>query len=309
MSSFHRLAEIETFVAIAEHGGFTHAAQHLNVSKSHISKQLAALEERLGVQLLNRTTRKVALTDAGRAFLERARQILEDLDDAERAVVQLNTAPRGTLRVSMPMTFGQIFISPLMAKFVQLHPELNVDMDLSDRNVDLIDEGFDLVIRIGSLEDSSLIARRLAPVSGMFVASPAYLAARGVPQNPRDLIDHDCLEYAYNPSPHWRLERADETIHVPVKGRVKANNGTVLRDAAEAGLGIVHLPEFIIFNELRKGTLVQVLPEWVNGERAVWAIYPQNRYLSAKVRACVDFLAEHLRKEPWIHEQPGTGDT
>ena len=295
----YRLAEIESFVAVVEEGGFTAAANRLGVSKSHVSKQVAALEHRLGVQLLNRTTRKIALTDAGAAFSERALRALEDLNEAEESVVQLTAQPRGLLKMSMPMTFGLIYVSPLIAELLNENPELNVDLDFSDRNVDVLGEGFDLVIRVGELSDSSLVARRLAPVKARMVASPAYLREHGAPQHPSELSDHTLLEYAYTSATQLKLTKGDETVFVPVRSRVRANNGGALKDAALAGLGIVPLPDFMVFEELKKGSLVPVLDGWMDGDRAVWALYPQNRYLSAKVRVCVDFLAEKLSKVPW----------
>jgi len=295
----YRLSEIETFVAVVEEGGFTAASRKLGVSKSHVSKQISQLESRLGVQLLNRTTRKIALTDAGAAYVDRAMQILADLDEAEEAVVQLNALPRGLLRMSMPMTFGLMYISPLISQLLRQHEHLRVDMDFTDRHVDLLGEGFDLVVRVGELSDSTLVARKLAPVRGMFVASPAFLEQHGTPQTPQDLANLDCLEYAYQSGNHWRLKRGGEVVHVPIKGRVRANNGAALKDAACAGLGIVPLPEFIIHDELKSGRLKVILEDWTEGDRAVWALYPQNRYLSAKVRVCVDYLAAHLCKEPW----------
>lgn len=300
----YRLAEIETFVAVIEEGGFTAASRKLGVSKSHVSKQISGLESRLGVQLLNRTTRKIALTDAGSAFAERATQIMADLNEAEEAVVQLNAFPRGLLRISMPMTFGLMFVSPLISQLLRHHDRLQVDMDFSDRHVDLLGEGFDLAVRVGELSDSTLVARKLAPVRGMFVASPAFLARHGTPRTPQELSGLDCLEYAYQSGSHWRLKRGTEVVHVPVKGRVRANNGAALKDAACAGLGIASLPEFIVHDELRSGALQVVLDDWSEGDRAVWALYPQNRYLSAKVRVCVDFLAAHLCDEPWSKRSP-----
>ncbi len=302
-----RIMDLETFVEVVTQGSFTRAAEKLGVSKSYVSKQIAVLEDNLGVRLLNRTTRKIATTDAGQAFYERARRILDDVDEAQRSVMQLNTAPRGVLRMSAPMSFGLQFVTPIVAKFMCANPELNVDLDFSDREVDVIDEGFDLVIRIGQLADSSFIARKVAPVRLVTCASPDYLAKNGTPRTPSDLSHHECLHYTYQSSPSaWRFEsESGETVHVAVSGRMKANNGIALLEASRLGIGISVLPDFIANEDLAQGTLVEILNDWTPGERAIWALYPHNRHLSAKVRLFIDFLAENLNPAPWRISEVG----
>lgn len=297
-----RIPELEVFVEVIEHQSFTDAADSLGVSKSFVSKQISRLEDRLGVRLINRTTRQLHLTDAGAAFFDRAKRIIEDIDEAERSVMQLNTQPRGTLRISAPMSFGLQYLSPVLNDFLREHPELSLDLELSDRNVDLIDEGFDLVVRIGDLVDSSFMARKLAPANLLMVASPAYLAEHGEPQKAHDLSNHECMQYTYQASgTNWRLVSPDgQQISVPIRGRLKANNGNVLLDAARRGVGLAIMPDFLCSEDLANGTLVTVLNSWSIGDRAIWALYPHSRHLSAKVRACVDFMADALDPAPWL---------
>lgn len=296
-----RIMDLETFVEVVVQGSFTHAADKLGVSKSYVSKQIAALEDHLGVRLLNRTTRKIATTDAGQAFYERARRILDDVEEAERSVMQLNTAPRGILKMSAPVSFGLHYVTPIVAMFMCDNPELSVELDFSDREVDVIDEGFDLVIRIGQLADSSFIARKIAPVRLITCASPDYLKRRGTPRTPHDLSHHECQHYTYQTSPSaWRFEsESGEVAHVTVSGRMKANNGVALLEASRRGIGISILPDFIANEDIQNGSLVEVLQDWTPGHRAIWALYPHNRHLSAKVRLFIDFLAEHLNPAPW----------
>lgn len=295
-----KLSELEIFVSVVDHEGFSAAARALDVSKSHVSKQISRLEDRLGARLLNRTTRQVTLTDGGRAFYERCSQILEELEEAETAVSQMQSSPRGTLRVTVPMSFGLGYIAPAIGDFMSQYPELDVDMHMTDRKVDLVEEGYDLAIRVGKLSDSSLIVRKIAPATGYVCASPAYLEAHGVPQNPEDLVDHDCLLYTYlRTGSTWRLERADgQVASVEVSGRFRANNGTALVAAACRGLGLVLSPEFICADAIRDGSLQRVLEEWTLSTGAIWALYPHRRHLSAKVRLFVDFLIDQFADQP-----------
>jgi DNA-binding transcriptional LysR family regulator len=293
-------SELEIFVSVVDAGSFTAAAKDLGVSKSHVSKQISALEDRLGSQLLHRTTRSLSLTDAGQAFYDRGAAVLEQLQEAERAVMQLQTSPRGRLKVSVPMTFGVRFVSPIVAEFLSDYPEITVELDLSDRKVDLVDEGFDLAIRIGELQDSSLMVRKLAPVTRYACASPTYLAEHGTPRRPSDLADHQCLEYAYGRLNTWQFVSPDGAEqYVQVDGRLRANNGEVLVDACVAGHGIALVPDFMLKDHLEDGRLVRVLDEWTEWRAGVYALYPHNRHLSAKVRHFVDYLVERLSPVPW----------
>ena len=299
----HRPSQMETFVEVARQEGFTAAADKLNVSKSHVSKQIERLEERLGVRLLHRTTRQVALTEVGEIYFARCTQILADIDDAERAVTQLHSTPTGTLRISAPMTFGVQHFNGLLCDFLCEHPNLDAEVHYSDQFVDLVDAGVDVAVRIGELKDSSLIGRKLAPVELLTVASPAYLDEHGVPEHPDDLRAHACLRYSYQVSgTTWKYIGPDgEEISVKVTGRVSANNGRALTQAARAGLGIDRSPNFIVADAVRSGELRPILTDWKSRPLNLWVVYPHRRFLSQKVRLFVDFLAAKYAEAPnWV---------
>ena len=299
MATMNELAQLEVFVRVVADGGFTAAAASLGVSKSFVSRQLGALEDRLGARLLNRTTRKLTLTDVGSGFYDRCRRILDELTEAEGTVTSLQTSPRGTLRVALPMSFGVEHVTPEIARFLERHPDLHVEMDLSDRRVDLLGEGFDLAIRIGALSDSSMIARKLASSCMVLVASPAYLDAPGRPTRAAELRQHACLQYTYSPTGQsWRFTEGGHEVTVTGEGRVTANNGEALREMAKAGQGIARLPDFIVNASLADGSLERVLPD-TSESGTIWAVYPHNRHLSAKVRLFVEFLAGRWASPPW----------
>lgn len=287
--------QMHLFVKVVDSAGFTAAARSLGVPKSTVSRQVARLEDRLGVRLLHRTTRALRPTDAGQAYYERCSRILADLAEAEQAVSRAQVVPRGALRISAPLTFGYLFLGDLVAGFIQAYPEVVLDVSLSDRKVDLIEEGFDLAIRAGTLDDSSLVARRLGPATMVVVASGAYLARKGTPLVPQDLRDHTCLRYDQGSLASWRF--ADD-VHVLVDGPLVSNNGDILRAAAVAGLGLVYMPRFIVGDDVRTGKLVSVLEPHVQSLGGIWAIYPANRHLSAKVRAFVDYAVQWLGDVP-----------
>ncbi len=280
------------FVRVVERGSFSAAARELHLAKSTVSKRIAALEERLGARLLQRTTRTVRLTEVGAAYYDRCLAVLEAAAEAERAVTRMQGTPRGRLRVSAPMSFGQRYLASSIASFLQEHPEVEVDLDLSDRMVDVIGEGFDVAIRVGELRDSSLIARRLAPSRSLVVGSPAYFHRRGRPQSPEGLREHECLLYAYQASGDtWHFRGPGGASAVRVRGRLRANNGDVLSLAAQSGLGLALLPDFIVDAELRTGRLEPALAEHCRAEAVLHAVYPHARHLMPKVRAFVDRLA------------------
>ncbi len=290
------IGQIHLFVRVVEAGGFTAAARELGVPKSTVSRQIARLEDRLGVRLLERTTRALRTTEVGQAFYERCGRIVGDLAEAEAAVTQAQVVPQGTLRVSAPLTFGYLFLGDLVAAFMVAYPDVQVEVHLSDRKVDLIEEGYDLAIRAGTLSDSSMIARRLGSAESVLCASPAYLEAHGTPATPDDLKHHACLLYEYQSPSSWRVG----DVTVPVSGRLVSNNGDILRAAAVAGLGIVNAPRFIVARELVEGRLVSILQEHLRQNAGIWAIYPHNRHLSAKVRAFVDFAVDYFGEvAPW----------
>jgi DNA-binding transcriptional LysR family regulator len=258
----------------------------------------------LGTSLFHRTTRRLSLTETGQAYYERARRILADVIEAEEVARRLQSELKGTLRVAAPMSFGLLHLSSAVADFLAAHPQLEIDLELNDRRVDLVNEGHDLAIRIGKLADSSLIARRLAPCRHVVCASPAYLQAHGEPRSPEELEDggHDCLSYSNRTiSDEWRFRIGGEWRGLRVRmTRLGVNNGDVLRDAAIAGLGLVVLPTFIVSDALRRGELKAVLCEFeLDDDAAIHAVWPPNRELSAKVRAFVDFLSERFGGTPY----------
>jgi DNA-binding transcriptional LysR family regulator len=296
MDSFSGMA---VFARVVEANGFTAAARTLGLSKAAISKQMARLEDRLGVRLLNRSTRRLGLTEAGRDYYERARRILAEIEEAELSAASRQVNPHGLLRVNAPVTFGQMHLAPLLPAFMRRYPQVRVDLVLNDRFVDLIEEGFDLAVRVADLPSSSLIARRLCRARHVVAASPAYLQARGVPSHPRDLARHDCLLYSYLSSgEEWLFLDGDAAFGVRVGGPLRANNGDVLRHAAIAGLGIVYTPDFIVADALAAGLLTPLLENWRLPEAGIHAVYPPGRPLGAKLRVFVEFLAESMGRPP-----------
>lgn len=282
------------FVTTVEKGSFTGASDMLGLSKQFVSRRVMALEGRLGVRLLNRTTRRLNVTDAGREFHARAVRILEAVEDAELAVSSQGDSPRGTLRLTAPMSFGTLYLGSVLPAFLLRYPAVSVELDLNDRTVDLIREGYDMGIRIGRLQDSTLIARALAPAQIVTCCSPAYLDGRGAPATPDDLAAHDCLLYGHSRQVTWGFQEEGKPRSVAVSGCLLANNGEIVRDAALAGLGIAWLPTFIVGDALREGRLVTVLDAYAPPPSVVHAVYPQHRQASLAIRAFVDFLREAL---------------
>ena len=296
-----RLAAIEAFVKVAETQSFSEAARRLRSSKSVVSRQIAALETELGARLFHRTTRSMTLTEAGRGYFERTSRILADIEQANLSVSRLQSAPRGQLRVNAPMSFGMLHLAPALPDFLLRWPDVQADITMNDRFVDLVDEGFDVAVRIGNLADSGLVARRLAPIRRVICASPAYLGTRGVPASPDELKAHDCLCYSNRAlSREWRFVAQDgRPWPIEVHGRLTANNGDTLKVAALKGLGFVDLPTFLVGDDLLAGKLVAVLDEFVAQDMTLNAVYPHSRLLSPKVRAFVDFLAERFGPRPY----------
>ncbi len=295
-----RLDDMLAFIKVVDTKSFTAAADRLNLSKSVVSRRIGELENRLGARLLNRTTRKLSLTEVGQAYYERCSRILADLEEAEQAVADLHAAPRGRLRVNAPVSFGVTHLASAVAEFAERYPLIEIEMDLNDRYVDLVDEGYDVAIRIGRLRDSSLIARRLAPARLALCASPAYLIKHGTPQTPDDLVNHQCLIYTNLPSPDvWQLQVGGETRSVRVSGPVRGNNGDLLRDAAIAGAGIILSPTFLCGQALSAGTLLSFMADALPSDSSVNAVYPQSRHLSPKVRVFVDFLIQRFGPRPY----------
>ena len=291
-----QLDDMRIFVATVDAHNFTAAAKRLALSKQFVSRRVMALEEALGVQLLIRNTRKLAVTELGQEFYERARRILGEVEDAEQAMSLRRAGPRGLLRVSAPMSFGMMHLSPLVASFLREHADVRFDMELSDRTVDVVGEGFDMAIRIGALPDSTLIAQKLVDVRMVVCCSPGYVRRRGAPVVPADLARHSCLLYGHGGVVSWDFFVDGVSKGVEVNGPLRANNGELIRDAAVAGLGIVRLPDFIVADAVGSGLLVTVLEEFLPSAATVYAVYPQHRQSSVSIRVFVEFLRESLRK-------------
>ena len=301
-----RFGDLTTFVQIVDTGSFTAAAERLSIAKSAVSRRIAELEARLGAQLFRRTTRRLNLTDSGRSFYQRAVRILADLEEAELAVSQEHEALRGALRIAAPLTFGVRHLGPAIREFAARHPALAFDIDFNDRQVDLIQEGFDVAVRIARLADSTLVARRLATVRLVVCASAEYLERRGKPRLPADLSSHACLSYTLATDPRvWRYRAPDGTAgSVKVPSHLAANNGDFLCEAALVGQGILLSPTFIVYEELAAGRLVALLPDYEWSNVAAYAVYPRTRHLSVRVRAFVDFLAARFAGEPYWDREP-----
>jgi DNA-binding transcriptional LysR family regulator len=292
-----KLESIKAFTQVVEIGGFAAAARHMGVSRSAVNKLVINLENDLKTQLLHRTTRTVTPTDAGRAFYQRCTGILADLAEAELALTELQQEPKGKLRINGPMTFGTLHLAPIVADFLAQYPELEIELALNDRFIDPIEEGFDVTVRIAQpLKSANLIVHHLAPSPIVLCAAPAYLDQRGTPHHPEDLKHHACLHYGHVAQDYvWTLIGPQQTHQFHVHGSLCCNNGEGLRQAALAGLGIVMLPTFIIGEDLRSGRLQQVLLDYHPPKTGIYALYPVNRHLSAKVKAWVEFLQHQLR--------------
>lgn len=290
----NQLEEYQAFVAVVESGSFTAAAKRLQATKSVLSRRVSMLEQRLGVQLLNRTTRSQSLTASGAEFFDDCRRILADLEEAESSLLQQHGTLRGNLRIALPLSFGVRHMCAPLAQFNKLHPELEFELDLSDRVVDLIRQKFDLALRIGELSDSTMVAKRLFNVRMVMCASPAYLHQHGTPQSPHDLQQHRCLGYSQTSMPNpWLYRDASGQSHrfKPTASLV-ASSGDYLCNAAAHGQGIILLPTFIVAETMRSGKLQSILTDYEWPGVGAYAVYPRTRHLSYKVRALIDFLSE-----------------
>lgn len=289
----HRWEGLDEFVAVAETGQFTAAAERLGVSSSHVSRQVARLEERLQTRLLYRNTRKVTLSEAGQTFLQHCRRLQDAREEALRAVSDLSAEPKGLLRMTCAVAYGERFVVPLVNEFMAQFPQLRVEIELSNRQLDLLHEGFDLAIRLGRLSDSRLVATRLAPRVMYLCATPDYLGRHGAPQSVAELAQHNCL---VGSSDQWSfLEDGRETQH-RVQGNWRCNSGQAVLDAALRGFGLCQLPDYYVLEHLRSGRLVSLLEAHQPPNTGVWALYPQQRHLSPKVRQLVDHLKEGLQQ-------------
>lgn len=295
------LSDIAVFVKVVEYGSFTAAAERLSLSKSVVSKYVTRLEDHLGARLLNRTTRRISLTEIGRSFYERSLRGLQEIEEAEAEVSLLQSEPRGTLRINAPMSFGVLHIAPAIAELRKLYPNMDVDLDFDDRKVDLIEGGYDVAIRISELADSSLVARRIGPCHHVIVASPEYLAIQGVPKAPKDLIKHNIVSYQYQESvTQWEFtDPAGKSLTVPVVEKIKMNNSLGMREAVLNGAGIMRTPTFVVGKDIQKAQLIPLLSQFKTLQLSIYAVYPQRRHLSPKVRAFIDFMLERITDKPY----------
>lgn len=298
MSKLPDMEAMAIFAKVVETRGLTAAATDLGLSAATISKALSRLEKRLGSRLFHRSARRLVLTDAGRDLVDRAARLLADAEAAERAMAAQSAAPRGTVRLAAPMSFGIREVAPILPDFMADYPEVSIDLHLSDAPVDVIADGFDLVLRIGQLPDSSLLARRLAPVPGMIVASPAYLDRRGRPVHPSELAGHDCFGYAYlRTRDAWHFsDAAGEQVTVRPSGRLRVNNGDAMLPAAIAGLGVAALPAFLAREALKDGQLEQVLADWCSSRASLFLLTPPAGPRPVRVQVLADFLAGRLSR-------------
>jgi DNA-binding transcriptional LysR family regulator len=301
-----RFDAITAFAKVVETGSFARAADRLGISVSSVSRHVSLLETHLDARLLNRTTRRLSLTEAGRAFHERCVQLLADLEEAEESAGAGAVIPRGTLRVTCGVTFGTRYVAPAVAAFISRHPDMRFDVELSDRIVDLVDEGFDAAIRIGAIGGQNLVGRRVGVTQLVCCASPAYLARHGEPRTPDDLAQHACLIYEYAPQREvWTFaDPKGGERKVRVAGPVHSNNGSFLEALAIEGAGIGCEPDFIVGPDVRAGRLVPILRAFAPPSTGVHFVYPSRRHLSAKVRAFAEFLVERFATPEWALE-PG----
>lgn len=288
-----KFQEMQAFVAVVDAGSFVRAAEAIGSSKAAVSRHVGELEDRLGVRLLNRTTRSLSMTDDGQAFYYHCTELLSLLEEAEGDLGTRSVEASGLLRVSAPVTFGILHLAPLWGDFLARYPKVRLDVSLSDRAVDLVEDGFDLAIRISSVMRPSLIARKLASTRLVLCASPAYLAQRGMPQHPRELAEHDVIAYTYGAfRDEWTLDGPEGPVAVKVSPRLYANNGDTCRAAALRAQGVILQPDFLIGGDLASGELVEILPQYSTGELGVYAIYASRRHLPLKLRYLIDFLAD-----------------
>jgi LysR family transcriptional regulator for bpeEF and oprC len=307
------LSDIVTLVRVVEARSFVAAAHGMGVTPSAVSKSVSRLEERLGVRLLNRTTRSLSLTDAGNSFYQRCRSLVGQLNDAEAEVAATSHRPRGRLRVDMPTAFGREYVLPALPRFLAQYPEITLQVSMTDRLVDMIEEGIDVVIRVGKLTDSRLVARQLAVPQIFLIAAPDYLQRRGTPVDPEELKEHTCIRF-FNPNTgatvDWCLERNGEQKEVNVNGPLMFNSVEALLSAAIAGLGITAAPTYLADRAMASGLLTRVLPEWhIVPEKPVSALWVKDRHASPKIEAFVDFLASLFPAHGRVARRSGASET
>ena len=295
------ITSMRAFAQVAEQRSFTAAAERLGISRGMATRYVAQLEDHLGARLLHRTTRRVSLTEAGAAYFERCAQLLLDLDEAEAVASSHVAEARGTLRVTCALAFGVRYLAPLLGGYMEANPRVTVELSFNDRTVDLVEEGYDLAIRIGTLASSSLAARRLGGARLLVCASPSYWRRHGMPREPEDLARHQALHYTYSStSDEWRfVDAAGKARPVRIRHRLRADNGEALLRAAVGGIGVVQLPSFLVHDAVARGELVVALEEFCSPALGIHAVYPARRLLAAKVRNFIDYLAAAFEDEPW----------
>jgi DNA-binding transcriptional LysR family regulator len=289
---------MSTFVKVVDAGGFAAAGRALKMSPSTVTAHIQSLEDRLGARLLNRSTRNISLTEVGRAYYERCLQILADVDEADSVAQALQSTPRGNLRLNASVTIPPL-LAPVIAEFTALYPEVTLTMTMSDRMVDLVEEGFDLAIRLLPVPDSSLILRRVGTYRLLVTGAPEYLARRGTPSTPAELVHHNCLSFSYSPwGTEWRFSGPDGEQSVPVNGNLETNSANALRFAAVEGQGLTLMPSYLVADEIRAGRLVPLLTGYSRAEYPINALYPHRHQLSAKVRSFLDLMTKTYRDNP-----------
>jgi DNA-binding transcriptional LysR family regulator len=295
-----RFQEMKVFAAVVEAGSFTGATQVLDMSKAAVSRYVGELEERLGLRLLHRTTRKLSTTTEGEIFYARCRELLDNLDEAEAEVTSRSGEATGLLKVNVPVTFGLMHLAPLWPAFLARHPKLAIDITLSDRVADLVEEGYDIAVRIGQLPASSLISRKLASTRLVLCASPEYLQRRGAPGRPDELLHHDVISYSlFSTGENWSFMGPDGAVSVKVVPRMRTNSGDTCRAAALQHQGIILQPTFIVGADLAQGTLQEIMPGYRSVELGIHAVYPSRKFVSPKVRLLIDFLVEAFAAPAW----------
>lgn len=307
-----KLTAMQVFTRVVDAGSFVKAADQLDISTSAASRLIAELETHLNTRLLQRSTRKLSLTEAGRHYHARCLQILGDVAEAESELCQETQRPFGLLRINAPVSFGQLHLSPLITAYQNAYPDVIVEIELSDRSIDLVEEGFDLALRIAGQITDTLVARRLVSIRLVTAAAPAYLKQFGRPQTPADLANHNCLVYTNSSRRgEWDFSGPQGDISMKVAGHFRANNGDLLRRAALAGEGIICEPSFLIGEDLASGALTPLLPDYHAPAIALFAVYPSRRHLSAKIRSFIDFLQANMSDPPawdrWMKDQPPQG--
>jgi DNA-binding transcriptional LysR family regulator len=300
------LQAMKTFVAVVEAGSFVGAVDMVALSKPAISRHIADLEQRLGVRLLQRTTRRLSLTDEGQLYYQRCKEVLQAVDEAEAEAGSATGQARGRLRIGAPQTFGTLYLAALWGRFAAENPQVTLDIVLSDSIVDLVEEGYDLVVRIAHMRDSALVSRVLAHTRMVLCASPQYLAQHGTPHHPHELAQHTVVSYSYwSLGDVWHFEHLDGEVTVRTHSRIHTNSGDTCRAAALAHQGIILQPDFLVQQDLLRGDLVELMPGYSAGQLAIHAVYPTRKQLPLKVRRLVDFLVDALREPPWLAGQAG----